>query len=308
LTQICADRCYAKFIARFYQIQFLDGNASPADIATARKSIALIAGLCAKNSDGTYCFAAYKTFDTAGPQIGSAGCVIATGSNQQCPANCKTTVQSALLTPMGCCFGNWLAFISRFPGDAPTGISAGRISSFLSLCGITPPDVCPRARAVQGLLRLRNLAWAYYLLNAEIVRAKILSSFSYSIGVADDDIGVNAYQEGSVTSSSSPFHTQAVGAGVDVSYSIASDNDQMASSIEASLNSQITQGTLELPTLVDLPVDAKVDATAAVSDYLQNTGTYVPPPSSTGPNSASTNGANFLLVATLFAVASALLF
>jgi len=303
MTSACQDRCYARYIIRFYALQYLDPHVTAEQIAQNRQNIAILASLCAKNSNGTYCLSAYKLFLTVGPTLNSTGCNLRS-TPQLCPSSCSAAVQSSLLTPMGCCFGNYLAYLARFNDSSPNGISASKITNFLNLCGLTAPSVCARARPVQGVLRLTNLAWAYYLLHVAEVRQAIWDSLVYAVGVAYDDLVVAANQQGTVDSFSSPYHVFAAGSGVDVTYSISTDNTDQASSIETSFNSDISSGNLQLPSLASLPVDSKVDSTSSSSDAQTTTGAYVTPSASgsdtgTGTGAAIHVNANFMLIVVL---------
>jgi hypothetical protein len=158
---------------------------------------------------------------------------------------------------------------------------------------------------VQGVIRLRNLAWLYYLAHLAEVRNKILESVAYTAGVSNDDINVTASQQVTVSGNSHAFELIAVtGAGVDVGYSITTDSDQIADSIEASLTEQTNSGTLELPLLATLPTDSKVDPTSSAAGDPASSGSDGGSGSSTGlRGDASIHGANLMLVVALFAVA-----
>jgi hypothetical protein len=306
-TDMCSDRCFLKFATRYFTITVI-ANESVSAVKNATDNMKFLYGMCAKNG-AEYCFAAYHAFDNR-TVFTNAGCQL-TPTNQTCPANCKTVVNETIMQSMGCCLGNMAALLQKIPrpdnlvfdeSDPATFTPLVNLTNFLTLCGFSYPGTCPTKPAVTGNLTLPNLSWDYVKSHNAEVKDKTESSIAYTAGIPRDGVSVTLKEKTSSLSSRVMAVTEigktnpAVStSAVFVEYTITPGDDSPssdASAIVMDVNEQISNKTLEMPAMADLPADAKINPNAGAGDISVD-------------NGASTlGGANTIVFAAMFVLMS----
>jgi hypothetical protein len=284
--------CYKTFVTRFVEISRAFGDSGNPLLGQLASIAPLIKSMCTKDEFGQPCgrrLAAAQAVASSDETV----CPDRPGPGIACPTLCAQEV-ARFKAALGCCFVTLFGALGGKDGPSSTGM---RVLDTVVVSNTSRDDYFD-PRVVIGWIEntcrvriggpcsgvvlktkfiLRNLRYAFYTANKQMIDAKLRSDLAFNYKCLSDSISVDAAAEAPATSAAG-FVTEAL-VGVTFDLSFTPEDNAQSKAITDQINAKTA---VVLPSLSTLPPDSRADpGQPMAADLSQSTVqlTYMPPDS-----------------------------